>query len=93
MGNTFRKMFDSLFGSREMRVVMLGENEGAVCAGKPQGPLAAPLSACDCPWEGQEGDDRGAKRRGTPHGHAPPPSPDRRLGVPPALPPRFCAQA
>ena len=25
MGNTFRKMFDSLFGSREMRVVMLGE--------------------------------------------------------------------
>ena len=28
MGNTFRKMFDGLFGSREMRVVMLGENEG-----------------------------------------------------------------
>lgn len=25
MGQSFRKMFDSLFGSREMRVVMLGE--------------------------------------------------------------------
>lgn len=24
MGNTFRKLFDSLFGNREMRVVMLG---------------------------------------------------------------------
>jgi len=25
MGNTFRKLFDSLFGNREMRVVMLGK--------------------------------------------------------------------
>lgn len=25
MGNTFRKLFDSLWGSREMRVVMLGK--------------------------------------------------------------------
>lgn len=29
MGQSFRKMFDSLFGSREMRVVMLGERLGA----------------------------------------------------------------
>lgn len=24
MGNTFRRLFDGLFGNREMRVVMLG---------------------------------------------------------------------
>ena len=28
MGNTFRKLFDGLFGNREMRVVMLGEALG-----------------------------------------------------------------
>lgn len=33
MGNSFRKMFDSLFGNREMRVVMLG----AYRSGRPTG--------------------------------------------------------
>jgi hypothetical protein len=32
MGNTFRKLFDGLFGSREMRVVMLGEQALAALA-------------------------------------------------------------
>lgn len=45
MGNAIRKLFD-MFGSREMRVVMLGETAGHAClawrwprrAGGPGGP-------------------------------------------------------
>jgi hypothetical protein len=44
MGNTFRKMFDSLFGSREMRVVMLGEKKGSCLRWRAAGgPCGASL--------------------------------------------------
>ena len=46
MGQTFTKLFDNLFGSREMRVVMLGlDAAGKVCVGVF---AARPLRVCVC---------------------------------------------
>lgn len=42
MGNTFRKLFDTLFSSREMRVVMLGETEAQADRGLAEGEPAGP---------------------------------------------------
>lgn len=44
MGNTFRKLFDSLWGSREMRVVMLGEEVGVISGSQViDGPVSGAI--------------------------------------------------
>lgn len=46
MGNTFRRLFDGLFGNREMRVVMLGTSLGCSCLVMIIAVIVDPYATC-----------------------------------------------